>query len=94
MNSRNPYVSFAPCLMVFFFCATMAKAGKLTIDFDQPNGKPKTVPVGGGLDWRPLQGEWKVKNENLKKLHIEVKNCLKHIFYNNEIRRTGKNKIV
>ena len=66
MNSRNPYVSFAPCLMVFFFCATMAKAGKFTIDFNQPDGNPKTFPVSGGLDWRPLQGEWTVKN---KKYH-------------------------
>ena len=63
MNSRSPYVNFILCLMVLFFCTTMAQAGKLTIDFDQPNGKPKTVPVGGGLDWRPLQGEWKVKNK-------------------------------
>ena len=52
--------------MVLFFCATMAKAGKFTIDFNQPDGNPKTFPVSGGLDWRPLQGEWTVKN---KKYH-------------------------
>ena len=64
--SRRLYLSLILCLMLWFSGLTVAQAGKLTIDFDQPNGKPKTVPVGGGLDWRPLQGKWTVKN---KKYH-------------------------
>ena len=53
-------------ILVVLFCCMPVQAGKFAIDFDQPNGKPKTVPIDGGLDWKPLQGKWTVKN---KKYH-------------------------
>jgi hypothetical protein len=57
--------------MLWFSGLTVVQAGKLTIDFDQPNGKPKTVPVGGGLDWRPLQGEWTSKNKKYEQQDVK-----------------------
>ena len=71
MIRRRLCLSIILCLMLWFFGLISVQAGKLTIDFDQPNGKPKTVPVGGGLDWRPLQGEWTVKNKKYEQKDVK-----------------------
>ena len=63
MNSRIQFVVFGILMAISFSCLTDIEAGKFIIDFDQPNGKPKSLPVGGGLDWTPLQGKWTVKNK-------------------------------
>ena len=43
MNSKIQFVFFGIMVAILFSCLTHIEAGKITIDFDQPNGKPKPV---------------------------------------------------
>ena len=62
MSFKMQLFVFGIMVAISFLCLTDIEAGKFVIDFDQPNGKPESLPVGGGFDWTPLQGEWTVKN--------------------------------
>ena len=71
MNSRIQFVVFGILVAISFSCLTDIEAGKFIIDFDQPNGKPKSVSAGNSFDWTPLQGKWSVQNK--KYLQEDVK---------------------
>ena len=71
MNSKIQFVFFGIMVAILFSCLTHIEAGKITIDFDQPNGKPKGVSAGKSFDWAPLQGKWSVQNK--KYLQEDIK---------------------
>ena len=58
-------------LLVVLASGFKVEAGKVTIDFDQPNGKPWLVSGEAILEWSPIQGQWNVKNNKYVQEDIE-----------------------
>ena len=71
MSAKMQLFVFGIMVAISFSCLTDIEAGKFIIDFDQPNGEPESLLVGGGFDWAPLQGKWSVQNK--KYLQKDVK---------------------
>ena len=74
MSFKMQLFVFGIMVAISFLCLTDIEAGKFIIDFDQPNGKPESLLVGGGFDWTPLQGEWTVKNNKYIQKDVEFLN--------------------
>ena len=55
MSAKMQLFVFGIMVAISFSCLTDIEAGKFIIDFDQPNGEPESLLVGGGFDWTPLQ---------------------------------------
>ena len=80
MNSLKCCCTQSYYLVLFLlFCSFVpVQAGKFIVDFDQPNGKPRPIPIDGGLEWQELQGKWTVKNKKYVQSETEwtsVANC-------------------